>query len=501
MKSILGANRVSVNMQNAYYITIFCEIWVKCGCTGRGIFSTIDGMKPSARRSEFPRVVILTSTIFKGLREMLQGVLQYAREHGPWRIYQQEDRLWMPPLRDLKQWGCTGIVAAAHHSVEEARLIDTVGVPVVVLLQPHAMRQRDYPLFRHPCVVWDSNAIGRMAAEYFLNRHYRQFAFVGDAASSYWSRDRERSFRSTLRQAGIPRCHVYRPPPGNEPYDWAVERPHMEQWLRDLPKPLGLLAPNDRRGRQVLDACFDGGIDVPDGVAVLGVDNDDWICEASVPTLSSIQCNPQPAGYAIAAHLDRMMRGERTKKHECVVEPMEVVTRQSTEWTAIADQLVAGALSYISLNAFDTNLCVSGVARSAGLSRRAAEVRFRSATGKTIRGEIEHVRLERVRMLLAETDRRIADIARACGFGSATHLGRIFRLRFGSTPLQFRSQARNGPRYQSELYIARHDEESHHEPAAPGTQALPSPCLGGPAPMRQDHAGVVSSGALPQTAV
>jgi LacI family transcriptional regulator len=397
--------------------------------------------------ADLPRVAILTSTIVKGLSEMLQGVLEYAREHGPWRIYQQEDRLWMPRLQDLKQWGCTGIIAAAHHSPEEAAVIAGVGVPVVVLLQPHAMRRRSYPLFRYPCVVWDSVAIGRMAAAYFVERHYEHFAFVGAVdPDTYWSRDRLRAYRTALREAGRPRCDVYRSCYEGDAADWAVERPHMETWLKELPRPIALFAPNDRRGRQVLDACLDAGIAVPDDVAVLGVDNDDWICEASVPTLSSVRCNPRPAGHAIAAQLDNMMRGERLKKHEYLVEPIDVVTRQSTEWTAIADQRVAQALSYIRFNASNPGLRVPEIARKIGLSRRATEIRFRSATGRTVREEIEHVRLERVRALLAETDRRIADIARGCGFSSQTHLGRIFRERFGITMGQFRTQggARSG---------------------------------------------------------
>ena len=386
-----------------------------------------------------PRVVILTSTILKGLQEMLQGVLQYAQEHGPWRIYQQENRKWMSELHDLRRWGCTGVVAADYHSVEEARQIAALGVPVVVLLQPHPMRQRGYPLFRRPCVVWDSAAIGRMAAEYFLERHYERFAFVGHVyGDSYWSVARERSFRAALRAGGHRRCHVYAPCTEAEQRDWAVERSRMEMWLKALPKPVALFAPNDRRGKQVLDACLDAGISVPDEVAVLGVDNDEWICEASAPTLSSIQCDPRPAGYRIAEHLDRMMRGERLKKAEYLVPPVRVVTRQSTEWVAVADQKMACALRFIQTRAQEPSLRVADVARSVGLSRRATELRFRKATGRTVREEIEHVRLERVRALLADPGLAIDEVMRQCGFDGATHAGRVFRQRFGMTPGQWR---------------------------------------------------------------
>ena len=396
-------------------------------------------MKPPV----IPRVVIMTSTITKGLQEMLQGVLAYAQEHGPWRIYQQESRRWMYELHDLKRWGCTGVIAADYHNVEEARQIAALKVPVVVLLQPHPMRQRGYPLFKWPCVVWNSAEVGRMAADYFVERHYTHFAFVGHIyGDSYWSVARERGFRAALRAHGHRQCHVYAPCTAAEQRDWAVERPRMEAWLRGLPKPVALFAPNDRRGKQVLDACLDAGVSVPDEVAVLGVDNDEWICEASVPTLSSLQCDPRPAGYRIAAHLDRLMRGARLDKAEYRVEPIRVVTRQSTEWVAIADQKMAGALHYIRLHAHESGLRVADVARSAGLSRRAAEVRFRAATGRTLRGEIEHVRLERLRALLAESDTTIGACAEACGFAGQTHVGRIFRQRFGMTMGHWRQSVR-----------------------------------------------------------
>ena len=400
-------------------------------------------MVPALRKNTIPHVVILTSTIVKGLHEMLQGVLHYAQEHGPWRIYQQEKRPWTYRLQDLKQWGCDGIIAADYHSVEEARLIAGAGVPVVVLLQPHPMRQRGYPLFRYPCVVWDSAAIGRMAADYFLERHYTQFAFVGDTyPETYWSVDRERSFRKALRAAGHRACQMYGACSAKEQRDWAVERPRMEAWLRALPKPIALFAPNDRRGKQVLDACLDAGVSVPDGVAVLSVDNDEWICEASVPTLSSIQCNPKPAGYAIAAQLDRMMRGERLKKQEYRVEPSRVITRQSTEWTAIDDQCVARALSFIRFNVANPQLRVTDIAKMIGLSRRATEIRFKNATGRTVREEIEHVRLERIRALLVDSDLTIGKLALQGGFVCQTHLGRIFRARFGTTMGQFRAASK-----------------------------------------------------------
>jgi len=405
-----------------------------------------DDMPTRRKTTDIPHVVILTSTIVKGLQDMLQGVLQYAQEHGPWRIYQQERRRWTYRLRDVKQWGCTGVIAADHHSIPEAKLIAGLGVPVIVLLQPQAMRQPSYPLFPYTCVLWDSVAIGRLAARYFLERHYTRFAFVGDTHSdTYWSREREQGFRAVLEKAGFHTCHVYGPCTKAEQRDWAVERPRMETWLKALPRPIALFTPNDRRGKQVLDACMNAELSVPNEIAVLGVDNDDWICEAAVPTLSSICCDTRQAGYRIAAHLDRLMKGERLKKREYPVSPIRVVTRQSTEWFAVADERVAHALTFIRNAASAPTLRVNDVARVCGLSRRATEIRFKNATGRTVREEIEHVRLERLRALLIETDLKIEEAALRCGFAGETHLGRIFRKRFRTTMGQFCAAARKQP--------------------------------------------------------
>jgi LacI family transcriptional regulator len=393
-----------------------------------------------------PSVVILTSIIPQALREMLQGVLHFAQEHGPWRIYQQENRRWMYKFREWKRWGCTGIVAADYHSQREAEFIRATGIPTVVLLQPQAMRRPDYPLAPCSCCLWDSRAVGRMAAEYFMERRYGRFAFVGDTRpDTYWAVEREEGYREVLFAAGFQSTyHVYPPCTAREQSDWMREQRRMAAWLAALPKPVAVFAPNDRRGKQVLDACFAAGIAVPSQVAVLGVDDDAWICEATVPTLSSIRCLPFRAGYDIAAVLDAMMRGRKPPRREIPVEPVRVVTRQSTDWMAVEDAKVALALRTIRLRAKDAAFGVPEVVRGLGLSRRAAETRFKSMTGRTIREEIEFVRLGCFRALLLERDAPIRSLVAECGFSSETHLGRIFRARFGEAPGTWRRKAGNG---------------------------------------------------------
>jgi LacI family transcriptional regulator len=304
------------------------------------------------------------------------------------------------------------------------------------------MREPSHPLSTCTCTRFDSFACGRLAAEHFLERHYTSFAFVGEPHGLYWSVEREQGFKETLARAGRS-CHVYGRLSEAEKRDWAVEQPRLQAWLRSLPKPIALFAAMDGRGRQVLDACMGAGIAVPDEVAVLGVDNDELICDATFPTMSSIQANNQQTGYLLAEHLDALMSGKRLRKRVIPTTPTRVVTRRSTDATVIADRQIARALEFIWRNAGRQPIRVSDVVREIGASRRFAERHFKTVAGRTILDEIRRVRLERVCTLLAETNLPIGEITRQCGFERESYLARLFKTHFGQPMSAYRTRARS----------------------------------------------------------
>ena len=393
--------------------------------------------------SKTPSVIILTSVIHKPFEIMLSGIFRYAHEHGPWRIYQVERRKWMYNFDAWASWGADAIIAADHHDIDEANKIKDMGVPVIVLLQPHKMRAKGYPLRKYPCCLWNSTKIGQMAADYFLRKGYINFAFVDDTLkATYWSVEREHAFRKKL-----PKGSLYKRYGGateDERADWMIERPRLAKWLRALPKPCAVFAPNDRRGKQVLDAAFSEGISVPGDLSVLACDNDPWICEASVPTLSSIRCDTETAGYNIAAILDDMLHGKKPKARvEVSVDPIEVVTRQSTDWNAVEDKKVALTLARIQAKFADPDLCINDLAKASGLARRTLEVRFKNATGHTIREEIEFVRLSKAKSLLSENKLSVTAIAQTVGYASAAQFCLRFKLAHGCTPRQFSEKRPN----------------------------------------------------------
>lgn len=388
-------------------------------------------------------VIVITDTIFKDIRLMLHGVMEYVQQEGHWHVYlvALSPSLWTNPVRSIARWRADGIIVAARPSKRDAQRIRALGLPTVVLPQPDEMRNSDYPLSDCTHCEWNSAAIGQMAAEYFLARRFHHFAYVhAPWRKAYWSEDRAAAYRETIRRADpTATCDIYRTHTAREASDWMAERPAISRWLRQLPKPCAVFTPNDRRGNQVLDACRTEGLRVPGEIAVLGVDDDEIFCEASIPTLSSIGCAPERAGFAIAKVLDAQMRQAHQGDAIVYVEPQKVVTRQSTDWTAVADDRVALVLKRINTDFGDQTLCVDRLVRQAAVARRTLEVRFLAATGHSIRREIERVRLSQAKNLLSNTDLSVAAVADQCGFASVTHFERIFKSAFKQTPLKFRA--------------------------------------------------------------
>jgi len=394
----------------------------------------------AANRSGIPQVVVLMPLALAGYRQLFEGILRYARTNGPWRLYRREGRPGEQRLRDMKRWGCSGIITAAC-TVREAQAIADIRVPVLVVEPDPDMLAPGHPLEKYSCSRTDSNAVGTLAASFFMDRHYRHFAFVGEAHDLYWSRERGESFRERVEAAGGTYSE-YRAPTGEARRDWAVEQPRMEAWLKSLQKPVALFAAMDGRARQVLDACLDAGIAVPEEVAVLGCDDDPLICEATFPTLSSIQLNGEHAGYLLAEHLDELMRGKRLRRRVDWGRPTRVASRRSTDATAIADKQVARACEYIWREAGHQSIGVQDVVRVFRSSRRYAENHFKAVVGRTIMEEIRRVKLDRVCALLEETNLSIGEIAEKCDFVSESHLGRLFRKRHAMTMTAYRKAAR-----------------------------------------------------------
>jgi LacI family transcriptional regulator len=383
-----------------------------------------------------PKVALLIETSNAYARELLHGVREWLRHHGPWTIFLAEAGRGAEPPAWLKGWKGDGIIArietpAIAKAVASARL-PAVDVSAARLL---------------PDLPWletDDRAIAHTAAEHLRERGFSEFAYVGDDRFK-WSRWRHDAFAEHLTKHGL-RCWDFASLAGSvragEDADWEGELAALMRWLKSLPKPLGVFAGYDIRGVQVLEACRRLEVAVPDQVAVLGVDNDELLCDLADPPLSSVIPDVRRTGYEAASLLDRMMRGEKIRGEGRLFVPLGVATRQSTDVVAVADRHISTAVRFIREHACN-GITVADLVKQVPLSRRVLETRFQKLLGRSPHEQIMAVKLDRVKRLLSETDLSLAIIADRTGFKHVEYLSVAFKRQVGVTASEYRSGKRS----------------------------------------------------------
>jgi LacI family transcriptional regulator len=400
--------------------------------------STGETLLPSSLSARRPHVALLIESSRGYGRGLLRGISEYIRLSGHWSVYLERHHLYDAPPPWLKDWEGDGIIAR----VENHRLLLAIrarGVPIVDLRG----RILDPEL---PVILTDDAAGARLAAEHLLERGLRHFAFCGFVGTPY-SDGRQVVFHEVIRAAGYD-CALYDPPRalrGRNPDEYErrglVHEEDIARWLRDLPQPLGVMACNDARGQQVLNACRELGIAVPDQCAVIGVDNDDVVCDLCDPPLTSVVPSTQRIGYEAAELLDRMMAGQPAPREPIIIPPQGIVTRRSTDVLAIDNREVAAAVRYIREHACES-IGVEDVLARVRLSQSALERQFREVLGRTPKAEIIRVQLERVKQLLVETPLTLKEIAGRSGFSYVEYMCAVFKRRVGETAGQYRSRQR-----------------------------------------------------------
>jgi LacI family transcriptional regulator len=376
--------------------------------------------------ADYPHVALIVATSKQYDRGLLQGIGRYIKGHGPWSVYIEERGAEDDSPPWLGNWKGDGIIARIKDRKMADALVAT-GAPVVEL--------RTEVVLGLPTVYCDDTAIAELAVRHFRERGFREFAFCGRGGAR-WSDLREQAFQRRLVAAGL-RCDVYTTAPRRRGLTWEQEQDDRARWLDSLPKPVAILAANDVRGLEVLDACRRIDLAVPERVAVLGVDNDVVLCELSDPPLSSIDQDLGRIGYEAAALLDRLMAGEAPPEKAVLVAPQAVVCRLSTDVVACDDPAVALALRLIRKHACD-QVGIDFLAERIGLSRRVLQRRFKTMTGRTLQEQLLDAQLERVKQMLAETDLKLDSIARRSGFNYIGYMGLFFKRRTGMTPGEYR---------------------------------------------------------------
>ncbi len=388
-------------------------------------------------------IAVLFSLALKGQRMTFRGILDYASKHGPWFCKFMEGRIGEQEFGVGSKGEIDGVIMSmtTRHT---AQTVAALGVPVVFVEPYPEMLKPDWPIQGAPWVGRDSYAIGAAAAQYYMERGYKSFAYVDVPNGKFWSSKRRSGFADKLAEGGF-KCEVYDTFSARERRSWPLERVRMVKFLKALPRPTAVFAPMDGRARLVLDACQAAGLRVPEEIAVLGVDNDTLLCESTVPALSSIHTGGFRRGQIAAEMLDDLMQGREPSERVVSLPPISVITRGSTGYDAMSDPIFGHAISYIREKAARGGVPVPEVARAAGCSRSYLDKGFRAKLGMSVRETVLKMRLEFVKELLAMTSRSMTEIAMDCGFARDSHLAFLFKKATGKTMLQWRRENREAP--------------------------------------------------------
>ncbi|MEX0641390.1 MAG: XylR family transcriptional regulator [Pirellulales bacterium] len=387
-----------------------------------------------ARRSSrrLLHIALLIETSREYGRGLLRGVARYHQKHGPWSVYFEPHGLNEPPPAWLKTWRGDGILARVDDWKTADMILET-GLPAVDVRGALP----EHPL---PFVGIENHAVAQLGFEHLQQLGLQHFAFCGTPRGENPNQDiRCDAFVETVEATGR-HCHVFL---GgncrNGAASWETIQKEIARWLQKLPKPIGIMTCHDDRGHQTLDACRRVGLHVPNDIAVVGVDNDTSVCGLCTPPLSSIDVNPGRVGYEAAALLMRLIEGEPAPRTPVYIGPPRgIVSRKSTDVFAINDDDVVAVLRFIHENACH-GIQVSDAIKMVKNSPSTLERRVKAAIGRTIKAEIDRIRLQRAKLLLQMTQLPIATVAARSGFSVPKYFCDVFRKFEGMTATAYRS--------------------------------------------------------------
>ena len=367
-------------------------------------------------------------------KNLLQGIIRYSREFGPWvffrmPIYYRETIGIDGILKWAKDWGAKGLIGQLHNNSEIWKFTNE-GISVIA--QDFQERFKDVPN-----ITGAYHETGRLGAEYFLRKGFKNFAFYG-FKNIVWSRERAEGFEEKIKEAGYS-VHYFEHRKSRSMDLWYYKPSLLSKWLKSLPKPIALMTCDDNQGLHITEAGRHAGIRIPEDVAVLGVDNDENICFLSDPPLSSISSDVEKGGYEAARVMQQMITAGKTNSDNIIVKPTHIITRASTDIYSTNDELIVKTLKYVHLN-IDKNIKVGQVLKEVPMCRRSLEKRFIITTGYPVYKYIYQLRIEKFMKKLLETDMTITEIAHELGFEDTKNISRQFKQMKGLTPLEYRKK-------------------------------------------------------------
>ena len=373
-------------------------------------------------------------------RGLLRGIAAYAQEQGNWTLRHQEMAINADPPHWLADWRGDGILVRAE-TPNMVDCIERLGLPAIDLRCLWSSETM-------PGFDSDDVSIVRLAVDHLRERGFGRFAFCGFGGANYSERrlDEMRRYLGTLGHQVI----AYQSPGSNDATTFGAEQSGMvdkhglADWLTSLERPIGVLACNDIRGQQLLNACHQLRIHVPDEIAVVGVDNDDVICPLCSPPMTSVEPDTSRIGYEAAETLDRMMVGRVVDTGITWIPSWRIVVRSSTDSIPVDDNEFVKAYRFIRENAC-RGVSVQDVADAVPMCRRALERKTRIHLGRSPAEVIAGIRLARIKELLETTSQPLKQVAILTGFHQDEHMAKFFKKLAGVPPGQYRANHRAQP--------------------------------------------------------
>ena len=373
-------------------------------------------------------------------RGLLRGIFRYSNLHRTWTLMESpflyvqssyfnhnELRTRSNALSYLQNNEVDGVIMRDVRNLKE---VCALKMPVICASHIH-----EEPGLA--CIQTNCAGIGKLAANHFLERGFRNFGYCG-LDNRFWSHLRREGFQKRIEKSGC-EVAIYRQPRLKKDRAWSQEQYFLADWLKTLPVPIGIFGCNDERARNVIDACMLAELRIPEDVAVVGVNNDGFTCEMAGEPISSIALNLEQAGYEAAGLLDKMMTDNKRINSKIIVEPNRVVVRHSTDILAVDDDYVREAIKFIRLH-IRRPVQITDVAGAVSLSRTMLYEKFKRFLGCSVHQYIKRARIEEIARLLIESEISISEIALAMGFSSEAHIAAYFHKHKGMNPSKYRKQ-------------------------------------------------------------
>ncbi len=375
------------------------------------------------------KIAVLFATAHQAYVQMLKGIEDYARQMPTWTLNVNPEPFINLAAPSLDGWNGHGVIMRLMTKAD-VQTAKSLGLPVVNI----GGVVRDTGM---PSVNADQHAIGRSAAEHLLECGFRRFAYYG-LKNTWYSEQRRDSFMERIAAAGC-KCSVLEVPNSvSRRQPWHIWLARLERWLKTLKPPVGMMAVHDVRASLAVNSCLNLGLRVPEDIGIVGVENNEIVCEFAQVRLSSVPTNNRQIGFEAAALLNSLMIGEPEPPDTLLVQPKEVVRRDSTDIIAVEEPHVAAAARYIREH-LQEDFSIDELKKITGISRRGFERLFKDSLGCTPLQYINRARVGLAKELLVDPAQLpMKQISRACGFSGTQHFRLVFQRIAGMSPADYR---------------------------------------------------------------